>query len=125
MEVIRADEIAILSCVHEGIYDFVHTVSHEITFNLPHEPSVFFISRSSSSLLISSLIITQLSRFHCCSRFRLQRPRSNFALTAVKTNPRARFFFDLRFPTTLTSVESRSSTKCIYAFFSTSSPIFV
>ena len=41
MEVIRADEIAILSCVYEGIYDFMHTVSHEITFNLPHEPSAF------------------------------------------------------------------------------------
>ena len=41
MEVTRADEIAILSCVHEGIYDLVHTVSHEITFNLPREPSAF------------------------------------------------------------------------------------
>ena len=40
--VTRADEIAILSCVHEGIYDFVLTVSHEITFNPPHEPSAFF-----------------------------------------------------------------------------------
>ena len=39
MEVTCADEIAILSCVHEGIYDFVHTVSHEIAFNLPREPS--------------------------------------------------------------------------------------
>ena len=36
-----------------------------------------------------------------------------------------RFFFDLRFPTTLTSLKSRSSTKCIYAFFSTSFAIFV
>ena len=26
MEVSRADEIAILSCVHEGMYDFVHSV---------------------------------------------------------------------------------------------------
>ena len=39
MGVSRADEIAILSCVHEGIYDFVNTVSHEIAFNLPREPS--------------------------------------------------------------------------------------
>ena len=45
MEVIRADEIAIVSCVHdEGIYDFVHTVSHEITFNLPHEPCFFILT---------------------------------------------------------------------------------
>ena len=35
VEVTRADEIAILSCVHEGIYDLVQTASHEITFNLP------------------------------------------------------------------------------------------
>ena len=52
VEVTRADEIAILSCVHEGIYDLVHTVSHEITFNLPREPSAFFYLPSSSSLLI-------------------------------------------------------------------------
>ena len=41
VEVTRTDEIAILSCVHEGIYDFVHTVSHENTFNLPREPIAF------------------------------------------------------------------------------------
>ena len=41
MEATRADEIAILSCVHEGIYDFVHTVNNETTFNLPREPSAF------------------------------------------------------------------------------------
>ena len=35
VEVTRADEIAILSCVHKRIYYFVHTVSHKITFNLP------------------------------------------------------------------------------------------
>ena len=39
MEVSRADEIAILSCVHEGMYDFVHRVSHEIAFNPPYESS--------------------------------------------------------------------------------------
>ena len=38
VEITRADEIAILSCVHEGIYDFVHTVSHEIALKLPREP---------------------------------------------------------------------------------------
>ena len=52
VEVTRADEIAILSCVHEGIYDLVHTVSHEITFNLPRKRSAFFYLPSSSSLLI-------------------------------------------------------------------------
>ena len=51
VEVTRADEIAILSCVHEGIYDLVHTVSYEITFNLPREPSAFFYLPSCSSLL--------------------------------------------------------------------------
>ena len=38
-EVSRADEIAILSCVHEGMYDFVHRVGHEIAFNPPRESS--------------------------------------------------------------------------------------
>ena len=125
VEVTRADEIAILSCVHEGIYDLVQTASHEITFNLPREPSAFFLSPVKFLSFNSSLIITQLFRFHCCSRFRFRRSRSNFALKAAKTNPTARFFFDLRFLSTLTFLKSRSSTKCIYAFFSTSSPIFV
>ena len=39
VEVSRVDEIAILSCVHEGMYDFVHRVSHEIAFNPPYESS--------------------------------------------------------------------------------------
>ena len=86
---------------------------------------VLFLSPVNLLSFNSSLIITQLFRFHYCSRLRFRRPRSNFALTAVKTNPAARLFFDLRFPSTLTSLKSRSSTKCIYAFFSTSPPILV
>ena len=39
MKVSRADEIAILYCVHEGMYDFVRRVSHEIAFNPPRESS--------------------------------------------------------------------------------------
>ena len=38
MDVTRGNEISILSCVHEGIYDFVHTVSLDNSLNLPHEP---------------------------------------------------------------------------------------
>ena len=38
MDVTRGNEISILSCVHEGIYDFVHTVSLANSLNLPHEP---------------------------------------------------------------------------------------
>ena len=50
VEVTPADEIAILSCVHEGIHDFVHTVSHEITFNLPREPIAFSSHRQECSV---------------------------------------------------------------------------
>ena len=28
-EISRVDEIAILSCIHEGIYDFIHSLSHD------------------------------------------------------------------------------------------------
>ena len=38
VEVTRGDEISMLSCVHDGIYDFVDTVSLENSLNLPHEP---------------------------------------------------------------------------------------
>ena len=51
VEVTRADEIAILSGVHEGIYDFDHTVSHEIAFNLPREPSAYGLQNEDRVIL--------------------------------------------------------------------------
>ena len=66
---------------------FVHTVSPELVFNLPHEPSANGLQNKDNVIL---------------PRFR----GGGLCLTA---NPMARFFFDLRFPTTLTSLKSRSS----------------
>ena len=38
IQITRVDEIAVLSCIHEGIYDFTHAASHETALNLPREP---------------------------------------------------------------------------------------
>lgn len=34
-EISLVDEIAVLSCIHEGIYDFIHSLSHENALSLP------------------------------------------------------------------------------------------
>ena len=34
-EISRVDEIVLLSCIHEGIYDFIHSLSHDNALSLP------------------------------------------------------------------------------------------
>jgi len=51
------------------------------------------------------------SRAHCCSQLNSSSSLELSAQLGSKTNPDGRFFRNLRFPTTDTSLNSRSSTK--------------
>ena len=69
-QITRADEIAVLSCIHEGIYDFMHAVSHETALNLPREPET-----SAGGLPIEDRVI--LHRFGGVALCRMIKLRQN------------------------------------------------
>ena len=65
----HANRIAVLSCIHEAIYDFTHTLSHESVIDLPSK------ANTSDGLPIEDRII--LHRFGGAALCRMIKQRQN------------------------------------------------